>query len=183
MQNTNIPLDSHIIADTDYVRQYLSDSPELILDDIDEDETDPEIIAKSILDEDDPRFDQIVDAVIARCVDGELHDRLRDAIHESWLWEPLSNMCDDITIDFVRDAIEQEKEAIRDETSAFHALNMLIDSLAEGNELAIETSLKVAQYVTRNSRNSDRMLNLLNKTSKTDQGRLVTISATNPEDE
>lgn len=95
-EHENRPLDSYILLDTDYLRQYLSERCDLMPEDIEVD-----------TDEFEEVCDQIVDAATA---DNKLHDLVRDTVHESWLWESLSDMIDDVVVDFMTDEIERISE-------------------------------------------------------------------------
>lgn len=100
----NVPLDSHILIDTDYMRDYLNEMYDLILDDEDDDSE------GAITDPDDPVIDEIINQVIYKaCENDTLHDEIKSAIQDSWLWENLCNIIDDVTSAFMREQISQIK--------------------------------------------------------------------------
>jgi hypothetical protein len=112
-KRANIPLDSHIIADTDYLRQYLETCPDIVLDELDAvlNERRPENaeeVVRAINDPDDPLFGKVVDRIVEKALESDrLHDQLADTVHSSWLWERLSDMCDDVAVGFMRDAAKE----------------------------------------------------------------------------
>ena len=86
----NIPLDSHILIDTDYIEDYLRELPDLL----------------PFIDVDDPRFDAVVDRIIDSAVDGNrFRNRLRDAVCSSDLWERITDLVDDVLIDFIHEEV------------------------------------------------------------------------------
>lgn len=107
-EHQNVPLDSHIIADTDYLRQHLEMCPHIILDGLDTENPDDAALAKVLNNPDDPLFEKVVDQIVEKAIENDrLHDELADAVHSSWLWEQLSNMCDDVAVGFMRDATRE----------------------------------------------------------------------------
>ena len=86
----NIPLDSHTLIDTDYIEDYLRELPDLL----------------PFIDVDDPRFDDVVDRIIDSAVDGNrFRNRLRDAVCSSDLWERITDLVDDVLIDFIHEEV------------------------------------------------------------------------------
>ena len=104
----NIPLDAHIIADTDYLRQYLEMCPYIILDGLDTKNPDDAALAKVLSDTDDPLFEKVVDRIVEKAVeDDRLRALLAETVHNSWLWEQLSDMCDDVSVAFMHSAARE----------------------------------------------------------------------------
>lgn len=89
----NVALDSHILIDTDYIRNYLQAEPGLLPEEIEPD-----------TDEFHDAVDRIVDAALK---DDCLHDEIRDVIRESWLWESLTDMVDDVLVGFIHDQSDE----------------------------------------------------------------------------
>ena len=104
----NVPLDAHIIADTDYIRQYLEMCPYIILDALDMKNPDDAALAKVLSNTDDPLFEKVVDQIVEKAVENDrLHDKLAETVHGSWLWEQLSDMCDDVSVAFMHSAAKE----------------------------------------------------------------------------
>ena len=172
----NIPLDSHILIDTNYIRQYLNESPDLILDDIDDDSED------ALTDVNDSRFNETIEQVVTACIhNNQLHDKMAEAVHESWLWEPLTNIIDDITVDFMVDEIARIKNQQLKETNLKHALAHLIDALCQGSPDEIDFAVNYARTKVNELVESERSLKALS-TSSSENGRIAIIEAQNPID-
>lgn len=177
-KNDNVALDAHIIADTDYLRQYLNEMPDIICDELDADEDDPKAIAAAIVDPDDVRFDAVCDRIVEMALDDDcLRSRLADAIHESWLWEHLCNVTDDICVDFMREAAAKAKAELSRQDQLEDALVTLLDALAQGDDQEVKVALWRAQDLVGDKRRSERTLTLVSITSDSDQGRITSIGA------
>ena len=177
----NIPLDSNILIDTDYIRQYLNDmGQDLVLDEVDEDEDDKWVLDTALTDPDDPRFDAIIDKVVDIALeDNKLRNLIADTVHQSWLWEHLSNMIDDVTVDFLHDAVAEAKSELNREKELESALTCLVDALAQGNERDVQCALERAQSLTKDTCDNERNLDLFDILPDSGDGRMVVISATN----
>lgn len=178
---TNIPLDSNILIDTDYIRQYLNDmGQDLVLDEVDEDENDKWVLDTALTDPDDPRFDAIIDKVVDIALeDNKLRNLIADTVHQSWLWEYLSDMIDDVTVDFLHDAVAEAKSELNREKELESALTCLVDALAQGNERDVQCALERAQSLTKDTCDNERNLDLFDILPDSGDGRMVVISATN----
>lgn len=107
-EHQNVPLDSHIIADTDYLRKYLEMCPYIILDGLDMTNPDDAALAKVLNNPDDPLFEKVVDRIVEKAVeDNRLHALLAEAVHNSWLWSQLSDTCDDVSVAFMHSAAKE----------------------------------------------------------------------------
>lgn len=180
----NIPLDSHILVDTDHLRNYLNEMPDIALDQVEEG-ADRDSLKHVITDPLDPTFNALVDTLVDMAAKSNaLHDAIASTLHESDVWERVSDICDDVLVQFVHDAVGIAKHNIPNETMYRCTLAYLVDSLAQGDETSINIALARASALTEGLTTTDRVLSVHSIVSDTDCGRLVTIEAqTEPEDE
>ena len=180
----NIPLDSHILVDTDHLRDYLNEMPDIALDQVEEG-AGKDSLKGVIADPLDPTFGALVETLVDMATeDNALRDATASALHESDVWERVSDICDDVLVQFVRDSIKEAKRHIPNETLYRCTLAYLVDSLAQGDETSINIALARASALTEGLTTTDRALSVHSIVSDTDCGRLVIIETqTEPEDE
>ncbi len=86
----------YTLVDTNDVRDYLINNTELLDDD------------ESMTSEE---LDQLIDRIVDfSATSGKLHDMLRDAFSDSWLFEKLLDVVDDCMYDFVSECISDMDE-------------------------------------------------------------------------
>lgn len=84
-------LDTKILLTTGYLHNRIAEDMELIDPDGILTETQAESLEAAIVE--------------AACEGNELRDRVADAVHSSWMWERLSDLVDDVVLDFIHEQV------------------------------------------------------------------------------